>query len=91
MQIFERALQDSDMAVKVAALKAISAFVSGIDDSTVALEFAPVLPMLLNVIVEALHQDEDQGRQALESLCELTSAHPECWKSETSKLLNVTA
>lgn len=59
MQIFERALQDSDMAVKVAALKAISAFVSGIDDSTVALEFAPVLPMLLNVIVEALHQDED--------------------------------
>ena len=59
MQIFEHALQDSDMAVKVAALKAISAFVSGIDDSTVALEFAPVLPMLLNVIVEALHQDED--------------------------------
>ena len=59
MQIFERALQDSDMAIKVAALKAISAFVSGIDDSTVALEFAPVLPMLLNVIVEALHQDED--------------------------------
>lgn len=91
MQIFERALQDSEIAVRVAALKAISAFVSGIDDSSVAIEFAPVLALLLNVIVEALHQDEDQGRQALESLCELTSAHPECWKTETSKLLNVTS
>ena len=91
MQIFEQALQDSDINVRVAALKAISAFISGIDDSTIALEFAPVLPLLLNVIVEALHQDEDQGRQALESLCELTSVHPECWKTETSKLLNVTS
>ena len=91
MQIFERALQDSEITVRVAALKAISAFISGIDDSSVALEFAPVLSLLLNVIVESLQQDEDQGRQALESLCELTSAHPECWKSETSKLLNVTS
>jgi hypothetical protein len=91
MQIFERALQDSEVIVRVAALKAISAFVSGIDDSSVALEFSPVLPMLLDVIVEALHQDEDQGRQALESLGELTSAHPECWKAETVKLLNVTS
>ena len=91
MQIFEKALQDSEVAVKVAALKAISAFVSGIDDSGVALEFSPVLPMLLNVIVEALRADEDQGRDALGSLCELTSVHPECWKNETSKLLNVAA
>jgi len=45
--------------VRVAALKAISAFISGINDSTIAIEFAPVLPMLLNVIVEALHSDED--------------------------------
>lgn len=77
--------------MRVAALKAISAFISGIDDSAIALEFAPVLALLLNVIVEALHQDEDQGRSALESLCELTSAHPECWKTETPKLLNVTS
>jgi len=54
MQIFERALQDTEITVKVAALKAISAFISGIDDSTVALEFSPVLPMLLDVIIEAL-------------------------------------
>ena len=91
MQIFERALQDSEITVRVAALKAVSAFISGIDDSTIALQFTPVLALLLNVIVEALQQDEDQGRAALESLCELTSAHPECWKTETPKLLNVTA
>jgi len=47
--------------------------------------------MLLDVIVEALQADEDQGRNALESLCEMTSAHPECWKNATSKLLNVSA
>ena len=75
--------------MRVAALKAVSAFIGGIDDSEIALEFAPVLPTLLNLIVEALHQDEEQGRQALDSLGELTSAHPECWKKETSKLLNV--
>ena len=91
MQIFEQALQDSQIVVRVAALKAIASFVSGIDDSSVALEFTPVLSMLLDVVVEALHQDEEQGRQALESLGELTSAHPECWKTGTAKLLNVTA
>ena len=46
---------------------------------------------MLDVVVEALQADEDQGRQALESLCELTSAHPECWKGDVAKLLNVTA
>jgi len=91
MGIFERALQDTEVNVRVAALKAISAFMSGLDDSSVALEFATVLPMLLDVIVEALHKDEDQGRQALESLGELTSAHPECWKASTTKLLSVTS
>ena len=77
--------------MRVAALKAISAFVSSINDSKVALEFSKVLPLLLNVIVEALHQDEDQGRQALESLAELTTAHPQCWKDLTSSLINVSA
>ena len=51
--------------MRVAAFKAISAFISGIDDSQVALGFAPVLSHLLNVIVEALQTDEDQGREAL--------------------------
>ena len=77
--------------VRVSALKAVSAFVGGVDDSSIAAGFAPVLSLLLNVVVEALQEDEDQGRQALESLCELTSAHPECWKTDTPKLLNVTA
>ena len=59
MQIFERALQDAEVVVRVAALKAISAFVSGINESEVALEFAPVLALLLDVIVEALQADEE--------------------------------
>lgn len=38
-----------------------------------------------------MQSNEDQGRSALESLCELTSAHPEVWKSTSSQLLNVVA
>ena len=89
--IFSQALQDSEVQVRVAALQAVSAFLSGIDDTAIALSFAQILPTLVDVIVDALRNDEDQGRKALESLCELTSAHPEVWKTESylSKLLNV--
>jgi len=38
------------------------------------------------IVVEALKFDEEQGRVALESLGDLTNAHPEVWKNP-SKLL----
>jgi len=37
----------------------------------------------LLTVVEALQKDEEQGRIALESLAELTQAHPEIWKNPT--------
>ena len=55
-------MQDKEILVKVAALKAISAFISAIDDTDVVLGFAPILPGLLDMIVEVLKEDEDQGR-----------------------------
>ena len=75
--------------MRVASLKAITAFFSGIEEQEVVMGFAPVLPLLLNTVVETLQKDEDQGRNGLESLGELTSAHPEVWKDTTSQLLNV--
>ena len=53
--------------------------------------FAPVLPTLLNLVEEALKHDEDQGRQAIDSLTELTTAHPEVWKNSSANLMTVVA
>jgi len=65
----------------VASLKAVSAFLSTIEDQQVVLKFIGILELLLTTVVDALNVDEDQGRVALESLAELASAHPEVWKN----------
>ena len=87
--IFEKALVDPEILVRVAALKAITAFVGAIDDQDIVMEFVPILEPLLNTVVKALEADEEQGRLALESLGELTGAHPEVWKANTSFLIQV--
>ena len=81
IQIFEKTLVDSEVTVRVAALKAVTSFVSGLDDFDTVQAFVPVIPTLLNLVEEALKADEDKGRQAIDSMCELTSAHPEVWKN----------
>lgn len=53
------------------------------------MEFEPVLGLLLQTVVKALEYDEEQGQHALESLSELTGAHPEVWKSQTGYLLEI--
>lgn len=87
--IFSKSLKDESINVRTSALKAITAFISGIDDQDVVLEFEPILGLLIDTVSKALQVDEEQGTQALDSLGELTGAHPEVWKSNTSKLLNV--
>ena len=52
------------------------------------MEFEPILALLIQTVQLALVDDEDNGRQALDSLCELTGAHPEVWKNNTDKLLD---
>jgi hypothetical protein len=85
--IFTRALEDQSIQVNAAALKAITAFLSGIDDQDVVMEFEPILSLLIKTVKLALSSDEETGRQALESLGELTGAHPEVWKNNTDNLL----
>lgn len=85
--IFVKALNDDSTHVQTAALKAITAFLSGIDDQDVVMEFEPILPLLINAVQRALEDDEENGRQALDSLSELTCAHPEVWKNRTDTLL----
>jgi len=44
---------------------------------------------LLDIVVEVLQTDEEQGTSALESLIELTSSFGEIWKDSSEKLLYV--
>lgn len=70
----------------MASLKAVTAFLAVIEDQNVVMKFVSVLDLILLIVVEALKFDEDQGRIALESLGDLTSAHPEVWR-DPAKLL----
>lgn len=45
------------------------------------MKFGSTLDMILKIIFEAFKLDEESGRVCLESLSELTSAHPEVWKN----------
>ena len=89
MQVFAGALKDNQVQVRVAGLKATISFLTGIDDSDVVVQYVGIVPAILNTVVEALQENEDQGRSALESMVELTNACPELWKTNTPLLVNV--
>ena len=89
MNIFAKTLTDRDIQVKVASLKATTAFLTSVDDSELALQYIEIIPHLLNTVVEALQTNEEQGKMALESMIDLTNTHPEIFKNMTSKLVNV--
>lgn len=89
MSIFSKSFTDREVSVRVAALKATTSFLTSIDDSDIVLSYIGVIPQVLNTVVEALKEDEEQGRQAIESMNELTNVHPEIWKNNTNQLVNV--
>jgi hypothetical protein len=89
LELFMNALQDSSVEVKVAALKAITSFLSSIEDTTVVLKYKALTEKLLAVVIEVLQKDEDKGRASLEVMIELTQTHGEIWEGQTSTLINV--
>lgn len=89
MNIFAKTLTDRDIHVKVASLKATTAFLTSIDDSDLALQYVEIIPHMLNTVVEALQTNEEQGKMAIESMIDLTNTHPEIFKNMTAKLVNV--
>ena len=89
MTIFAKTLVDRDVQVRVAALKATTAFLTSIDDSDIVLSYTEVVPQLLNTVVEALQTNEDQGKLALQSMIDLANIHPELYKNSTSQLVDV--
>lgn len=86
---FSATLGDGDIHVQVAALKAISAFLSQIEETAVVLKYASMMPGLLDVVVAVLQSDEEQGLASLEAMIELTATHGDIWASCLTKLVTV--
>jgi hypothetical protein len=89
LQLFAGALEDNSVEVKVAALKAITSFLSSIDDTDVVLKYKSLTDKLLAVVIDVLKQDEERGRASLEVMIELTQTHGDLWEGQTSQLINV--
>ena len=49
------------MKVKVAALKAITAFLSSISEEEVLMKYASAMDNILDVVISVLQHDEEQG------------------------------
>lgn len=61
MLIFSNMLKDEDLLVKVAALKAITAFLSSIEDSSLVMQYGSSMEGILDVVVAVLQKDETAG------------------------------
>ena len=54
LQLFTGCLQDSNMTVKVAALKATTSFLGSIDDESTVMKYQPTMDGLLEIVIEVL-------------------------------------
>jgi hypothetical protein len=89
LQVFTSSLVKDNLKIKVAALKATSCFLSSLEEEETVKKCSPVMDNLLEVVVSALKNDEEQGRLALDSLTELANFHPDAWSKHTQKLMIV--
>lgn len=89
IQLFTQTLQENNIEIRVASLKAISIFLSSIDDEQEVMKYKGIMEGLLTVVIEVMKQDEAQGQASLEALIELTSTHGDIWEGCISKLLFV--
>jgi hypothetical protein len=72
MKLFTDCLKDDTISVKVAALKAITSFLSSIDEETTVLKYQGIMSELVDVVIDVLRSDEEKGRASIETLIELT-------------------
>lgn len=87
IELFSGCLKDDNITVKVAALKAITSFLSSIDEEAAVLKYQSMMDWILDIVIDVLRLDEDKGKQSLESLIELTQNHGDIWSLVMPKLL----
>ena len=89
IDLFDKSLEDDNVEIKVASLKAITSFLSSIDEEAEVLKYKALSQKLLDVVIVVMQQDETQGQQSLEFMIELTQTHPDIWKDSVDKLIYV--
>lgn len=87
--MFTESLEDSNIEIKVASLKAITSFLSSIDEEETVLKYKALSEKLLNVVIDVMQKDETQGQASLEFMIELTQTHPDIWGNSVPMLIFV--
>lgn len=54
LELFEKTLQENDVQIKVAALKAITSFLNSIEDEQVVLKYKGMMENLLDVVIAVM-------------------------------------
>jgi hypothetical protein len=75
--------------VKVATLKALTSFLTSIDDEEEVLKYKGMMPAILDIVINVLQEDETEGEASIQSLIELTEMCGEIWTDCLDKLLFV--
>ena len=89
IELFTGCLKYPSITVKVAELQAITSFLCSVDDESAVLKYQEMMDWILDVVIDVLRSDEDQGKYSLESLIELTQSHGEIWSQVIAKLIYV--
>jgi hypothetical protein len=59
MSLFSMSLKDTDVKVKSASMRALTVFLTMIDDEDQVMEYKSMMPFLLDLVIEALQVDEE--------------------------------
>lgn len=62
MALFSQSMEDTNPRVRVATLKALTSFITSIDDEDNVMKYGSMMSNLLNIVIEVLKTDEEQGR-----------------------------
>jgi hypothetical protein len=87
--IFSKGLDDSVLKVKIAALKATWNFISFLNNKEIVWKFMNLIDIIIETVLEALENDEKEGRLSLESLIDIAEYHPELFKNVCSRLVTL--
>ena len=80
MALFTHSLQDQQIKVQVATLKSLANFLTMFEDEDDVMKYKSMMGPLIDVVIQVLHHSEDEGKQAIQSLIELTQSYPEIWE-----------
>lgn len=62
--------------MSIATVKALTVFLSNIDDQDFIKDFSTVLPTILKILIDTVKEDENAATAILQSFDELIETHP---------------